>query len=139
MVQINESEIKNLVTQTGGNLPAVPQSGNLDWLKQINDVVGNIRSLLNDISPYLGKKQNVMQNDNTIHRPVDIPVNGAPPVIDTSKFVTMPQILQFVDSFLTNLENQGFADKTITESLATLNLKIRDLHTLYRMWLEKQK
>lgn len=137
-MQITGKDLQTMVTQTGNNpIPLQTTVDGLGWVKQVNEVVTNIRALMNDIKPFVGGKKEAAMNDDKIpYRPLDMPLHSP---VDTSKFITIPQVLLFVDKFFTGLESQGLGDKTTVEALGTLNFKIKDLHILYQLWLEKQK
>lgn len=116
-------------------------------LKEINDVITNIRSLFNDIKPFIPNTNKQTQSQypqpqegktasEIMNRGKTMNDNPQPAPLPPD-VVTMTQIFQFVDIFMSKLEELGYGDKTLNDVLSEIP-KIKDLHSLYRLWLSQQ-
>lgn len=98
--------------------------GGLWTPENINNIVKNVRGLL--------QEYNAIRTGAAVPRPDQGEVYQGGPgpgqqVTAPGQGVTMPQLYAFAKQVLTNLEAQGYADKTPFEVLQRFNVTIRQL------------
>ena len=131
-------------------IPSAGQSNfNLDWIKQINEVVQNIRGMLNDVKTFMpNTAMNKQNNDKIEHRPADMfpGKDKAPPFrthdyptpqVDLTPYVKKVELFQFLELFLSQCEQLELGDLTLEQTLHKVPFTITQLHQMYKGWLQK--
>lgn len=116
--------LEELAKLKGGAAKVAGGGGGFWTPENINTIVKNVRGLLQDY--------NAMRGGGAVARADQGELTQGPPgpgqqLTAPGQGVTMPQLYSFAKQVLTNLETQGYADKTPFEVLQAFTLTIRQL------------